>query len=319
MGTPELAAAVLGALLASKHEVVCAVSQPDRRAGRGNRLRSPPVAALAKARGVPLEQPEKVGTESFREWIAGFSPDIAVVAAYGHILGPKLLAVPRLGCINVHASLLPRWRGASPIQAAILAGDPRSGVCIMQMERGLDTGPVLAREAIPIGADDTAETLHDALAEVGARLLTQTLDRLEREPLHAEPQDESAMTYAPIIHKSDGDLDWRRSAVDLERQVRAFHPWPGTRARRGDLDLKVLPPVIALAGSAAAAPGTVVAADAGGIDVACGVGTLRLLRLQPPGRNPMDAGAFLAGHPLEIGGCFEPAKASVSEPAEGSR
>lgn len=306
MGTPELAAAVLGALLASKHTVVCAVSQPDRRAGRGNRLRSPPVAELAKAHGVPLAQPERVGTEAFREWIAGFSPDVAVVAAYGHVLGLKLLAVPRLGCLNVHASLLPRWRGASPIQAAILAGDAQTGVCIMQMERGLDTGPVLAREAVAIAPDATAGPLHDVLAEVGARLLTATLDRMEREPLSAEPQDDAAMTYAPIIHKADGDLDWRRPAVELERQVRAFHPWPGTRTRRGDAVVKVLPPVRVLEGAAAVAPGTVLAADAGGIDVACGIGVLRLLRLQAPGRNPADAGAFLAGHPLEVGARFEP-------------
>ncbi len=308
MGTPELAAAALGALLASKHRVVCAVSQPDRRAGRGNRLRSPPVAELAKAHGVPLAQPERVGTEEFRGWIAGFSPDVAVVAAYGHILDPKLLAVPRLGCVNVHASLLPRWRGASPIQAAILAGDSHTGVCIMEMERGLDTGPVLAREAVPIGPSDTAATLHDTLALLGARLLTATLDRMECGPLHAEAQDEAAMTYAPIIHKADGDLDWRRPAAALERQVRALHPWPGTRTRRGDMVLKVLPPVQALDGSAGVAPATVLAAGAGGIDVACGQGALRLLRLQAPGRNPMDAGAFLAGNPLEVGARFEAAE-----------
>ncbi|MEZ4264989.1 MAG: methionyl-tRNA formyltransferase [Myxococcota bacterium] len=301
MGTPELAAASLGALLESRHTVVCVVSQPDRRAGRGNRLRSPPVAELARAHGLPLQQPERVGTEAFREWIAGFSPDVAAVAAYGHVLGPKLLAVPRLGCVNVHASLLPRWRGASPIQAAILAGDSHSGVCIMEMERGLDTGPVLARESVAIGPNDTAETLHDALAAIGARLLVATLDRMEAGPVAAEPQDEAAMTYAPLVHKADADLDWRRPAVELERRVRALHPWPGTRTQWGETTLKVLPPALVLDLHSGQPPGTVLAASADGVDVACGEGALRLLRLQAPGRSAMDVGSFLAGHTLAPG------------------
>lgn len=305
MGTPDLAATSLRALLASRHQVVCVVSQPDRPAGRGNALRSPPVAELAKAHGLPLAQPDRVGTLEFRQWLAGFEPDLAAVAAYGHLLGPKLLAVPRLGCLNVHASLLPRWRGASPVQAAILAGDAETGVCIMRMDEGLDTGPVLARRVVAIGEQDTAETLMGSLAEAGARLLVETLDRLEDGPLEAVPQGDSGSTYAPLIHKSAGELDWRASAVELSRRVRALHPWPGTRARREGAAIKVLPPVEVTGAPASAPPGTVTAAGPAGVDVACGEGTLRLLRLQAPGRSAMDAGPFLAGHPLSVGARFD--------------
>lgn len=304
MGTPELARESLAALLGSRHEVVCVVSQPDRPAGRGNRLRSPPVAELAKAHGLPLAQPERVGTAEFREWLAGFSPDVAAVAAYGHVLGPKLLRVPRLGCVNVHASLLPRWRGASPIQAAILAGDAETGVSIMQMDEGLDTGPELARAVVPIGPADTAETLHDALAAVGARLLVATLDRLEAGPLEATAQVGAAMTYASLIRKQDGDLDWSLPAADLERRVRALHPWPGTRTRAGDAILKVLPKTTVLDELSTAPAGTVLRAGPDGVDVACGEGVLRLSRLQAPGRNALDVGAFLAGFPLDPGTRF---------------
>jgi len=308
MGTPEFAASSLRALLDSEHEVVAVVSQPDRRAGRGNRLVSPPVAALAKERGLALAQPDRVGTAAFRQWLSSHEPEIAVVAAFGQIFGPKLLALPPRGCINVHASLLPRWRGASPIQAALLAGDARSGVSIMEMERGLDTGPVLARVAVEIGPEETGASLHDALARAGAELLLEALSSLEGEAPDAVAQDDALATYAPPLRREDGDLDWTMSAVELERRIRALHPWPGTRTRlEGRSEpLKLHPPARATAAAVDTAHGTVVATSPDGVDVAAGEGSvLRLGRLQAPGRRALDAGPFLAGYPLAVGQRFQ--------------
>ena len=301
MGTPELAAVVLQALLDGRHEVVGVVSQPDRPAGRGKHLVSPPVAALAREHGLPLIQPASCKGADFREAIAAWSPDVAVVAAFGHILGPKALAIPRLGCINVHASLLPRWRGASPIQRAIAAGDAETGVCIMQMDPGMDTGPVLLVRSLRIASDETAETLHDRLAGLGAEAIGTALDAVEQGTARAVPQPAEGVTYAPRITKADGAIDWTRPAVEIERQVRAFYPWPGTSTQWDGRDLKVLPPVAALAGTPGNAPGTVLEAGADGVDVACGVGVLRLGRLQVAGKKALDVAAFLAGHPLAPG------------------
>jgi methionyl-tRNA formyltransferase len=304
MGTPDFAAASLAAVLDSAHEVVCVVSQPDRRAGRGNKLTSPPVALLAKARDLPLAQPEGVGTLDFRTWLASHQPDIAVVAAFGQILGPKLLALPPRGCINVHASLLPRWRGASPIQAAILAGDAQSGVSIMEMERGLDTGPVLGTVALELAADETGTTLHDRLAAAGATLLLEVLGALETAPGEAAPQEEALATYAPQLRRSDGDLDFGQPAAALERRIRALHPWPGTRAQLAGRDepIKLHPPSRVVGCAHDADPGTIVAATARGIEVVAGDGNLLCLeRLQAPGRKALDAGAFLAGYPILAG------------------
>lgn len=306
MGTPDFAAASLAALLTSTHEVVAVVSQPDRRGGRGNRVVSPPVATLAKEHGVPLSQPEGVGTRAFRQWLSEHRPDIAVVAAFGQILGPKLLGLPPLGCINVHASLLPRWRGASPIQAAILAGDTHSGVSIMEMERGLDTGPVLGEVRLELTRDETGASLHDRLAESGAELLLEVLQGLSEgtRPAAAVQEDERA-TYAAQLRREDGDLDWSQPASVLERQIRALHPWPGTRTSVVDRDepLKIHPPVSLLDGVHEGAPGTILASTSEGVDVLAGDGrALRLRRLQAPGRKALDAGPFLAGYPLPPGG-----------------
>ncbi|TNF29047.1 MAG: methionyl-tRNA formyltransferase [Deltaproteobacteria bacterium] len=301
MGTPELAATVLQALLDGPHEVVGVVSQPDRPAGRGKHLVSPPVAALARERGIPLMQPEACKSAAFREDLAAWAPDVAVVAAFGHILGPKALAVPRLGCVNVHASLLPRWRGASPIQRAIEAGDAESGVSIMQMDPGMDTGPVLLERRLALTPDETADTLHDRLAALGAEAIGVALDALEAGTATATPQPELGVTHAPKITKADGVLDWARPAVVLDRQVRAFHPWPGTGTTLDGRVLKVLPPISPLEGGADAAPGTVLAVGPDGIDVACGEGSLRLTRLQLAGKKALDAAQFLAGHRLVPG------------------
>ena len=305
MGTPDFAASSLAALLDSEHEVVAVVSQPDRRGGRGNRVVSPPVALLAKEHSIPLEQPERVGTRAFRDWLSGHQPEIAVVAAFGQILGPKLLGLPPLGCIYVHASLLPRWRGASPIQAAILAGDAHSGVSIMEMERGLDTGPVLGEVRLELAADETGSSLHDRLAGAGASLLLEVLEGYAGgERPGAEPQDDERATYAAQLKREDGDLDWTQSAAAIERRIRALHPWPGTRACVADRDerLKLHPPVSVLDGAHAGSPGTIVAISSEGVDVVAGDGrVVRLGKLQAPGRRALDAGSFLSGYSLAPG------------------
>lgn len=306
MGTPDFAAASLAALLSSDHEVVAVVSQPDRRGGRGNRVVSPPVANLAKEHGLPLSQPERVGTRAFRDWLSEHRPEIAVVAAFGQLLGPKLLGLPPMGCINVHASLLPRWRGASPIQAAILAGDTHSGVSIMEMERGLDTGPVLREVRLELAPEETGASLHDRLAESGAALLLEVLQGYgQGSRPDATVQENELATYAAQLRREDGDLNWSQPAVVLERQIRALHPWPGTRTSVVDRDerLKIHPPVAVLEGVHQGAPGTIVASSSEGVDVVAGDGrVLRLSKLQAPGRKALDAGPFLTGYPLPPGG-----------------
>jgi len=301
MGTPELAASVLRALCASRHPVVAVVSQPDRPAGRGRRSHTPPAAAFAKERGLPLLQPESVRTAGFRAWLAEHTPDIGVVAAFGHILGPRVLATPRLGCVNVHASLLPRWRGASPIQAAIDHGEAATGVSIMQMDEGLDTGPVYHMRAIPIGADETAAELHDRIAALGGEALVATLDAIAAGSARAVVQDDARATWAPLLSKGDGAIDWRAAAVAIARRVRAFWPWPGTFTDLGGATLKVLPPVEVLPHAHGAAPGTVLAATPDGVEVACGEGALRLRRLQLSGRGPLDVAEFLRGRSIAPG------------------
>ncbi len=301
MGTPDLAATSLRALLASRHEIVAVVSQPDRPSGRGRTVSPTPVASVARTAEVPLLQPPSVGTPEFRAWLAQYTPDIAVVAAFGRILGPKLLALPRLGSINVHASLLPRWRGASPIQAAIIAGDAATGVTIMQMVRELDAGDVLHAVETPIAEVDTAATLHDRLAEIGGAALLETLDQIEAGGAVAVPQDEALVTYAHRIAKTDGDLDWSAPAVQIARTIRGLHPWPGTRTRvvGRATQLKVHPPIQHLLERTNAAPGTILSSGPGGVDVACGDGgVLRLLRLQAPGKKPLEVSPFLSGFSL---------------------
>jgi methionyl-tRNA formyltransferase len=309
MGTPEFAAVSLNALLISSHEVVGVVSQPDRRSGRRGKPAPPPVAAIALERNLPLVQPASLSEGDFPGWMRALEPEIAVVVAFGHILRREVLELPLRGCLNVHASLLPRWRGASPIQAAILAGDRETGVGVMQMDEGLDTGSVLHQVSVPIAADDTAETLHDTLAELGASALLHALGALERDEAVPVPQSPEGVTYAGRLRKEDGRLDWDGSATELSRHIRALHPWPGTQTGwidtgRDQEGLKLHPPVRVSgeAGSRTESPGTVVGADAGGVQVACGDGSvLTIERLQAPGRRALDAREFLAGHPLGVG------------------
>lgn len=297
-GTPEFAAVSLKALLAARHEVTLVLTRPDRPAGRGLKPQHSAVKLLALERGLAMLQPFALKDAETQGAIAAAYPDAMVVAAYGLMLPPALLALPARGCINVHASLLPRWRGAAPIQHALLAGDAETGVTIMQMDKSLDTGPMLLQRAVPIAAEDTAGTLHDKLAVLGAQLLVEVL------AVNTAPraQDSSAATYAPRIAKGDAEIDWRKPAVEIERQVRAFDPVPGARTRLGDVVLKIRHARVAAA--TPAAPGTVISAESGGIVVACGRDALRIIELQRAGGKRLPAQAFLAGFALARGTRF---------------
>lgn len=304
MGTPEFAQASLDALVASRHRVLAVVSQPDRRQGRGQLAQSPPVAARAKELGLPLLQVESTASAAFRRWVGDFRPDLGVVAAFGHILGAKALAVPRLGCVNVHASILPRWRGASPIQMAVLHGDARAGVSIMQMDVGMDTGAVFAVDDLALAADETGASLHVRLAALGGRLLVETLDALERGDAVATPQPEVGVTQAPLIGKDDGRIDWGEPAVAIERRVRAFFPWPGTFSSFGEgplvgKTLRILPRAEVVGGRGE--PGVILEAQRDRLVVATGEHALRLHQVQLEGKRALDAQSFLAGVPPLVG------------------
>ena len=292
MGTPDFAVPALRALAAAGHMIVAEYSQPPRPAGRGQAPRRCPVQVAAEAMGIPVHTPARLrGDADAQAAFAALHADVAVVAAYGLILPQAMLDAPRLGCLNIHASLLPRWRGAGPIQAAILAGDSETGVTIMRMEAGLDTGPMLLREAVPITATTTAAALHDALAEIGGRLILRAL----AEQPAPTPQPEQSVTYAPKLERAHGRLDWHRDAVELDRQIRAFDPWPGTFSTLDGVVLKVLAGALA---EGSGAPGTVLDAA---LTIACGRGALRLTRVQLPGRAAMDAAAFLRGRAVPAG------------------
>lgn len=310
MGTPDFARVSLARLLASPHRVRAVVSQPDRKKGRGQQLQSPPVAELAREVGLPLLQPESTSSQAFRRWVASFLPDIAVVAAFGHILGPRALAVPRLGCVNVHASLLPRWRGASPIAMALLHGDAEAGVSIMQMDAGMDTGAVFAMRGLTVAADDTCASLTDRLAVLGADLLVETLDRIERGEAQASPQPDEGVTLAPLFGKDDGEIRWDEPAIAIERRVRALYPWPGAWTRLGGKVFRILPGASVVdADGPPGQPGRILEARRQSLVVACGRGALRLGEVQLEGKKVMPAGAFLSGMP-ELAGIVLPDHAS---------
>jgi len=292
-GTPEFAVPALEALVAAGHRLLAVYTQPDRPAGRGRALTAPPVKRRALELGLAVRQPATLKDAAAAAALAALAPEVMVVAAYGLLLPPAVLAVPRLGCVNIHASLLPRWRGAAPVQRALLAGDAVTGVSIMRMDEGLDTGPVYATVPVAIGPRDTAAALATRLAEVGAQALLTTLAALGRGAAVATPQPAAGASYARKLDKAEALIDWQCAAAAIDRQVRAFLPWPvaETRFRGAQLRIHAAEPV---AGAAPAPPGTVLAAGAAGVDVATGAGGLRLLRLQLAGRGVVSAGEFAA-------------------------
>lgn len=307
-GTPAFSVAALDALVAAGHVVVLVLTQPDRPSGRGLRTVPSPVKAAAERHGIPVLQPLTLKDPGTQAQLRDARADALVVAAYGLILPQAVLDLPRHGAVNIHASLLPRWRGAAPIQRALLAGDPVSGVSIMQMDAGLDTGPVLLREAVDIAPDETGGTLHDRLASLGARLIVTALERISRGIAQATPQPADGATYAPKIGKAEARIDWTRPAVDIERQIRAFNPFPGALARLRADDIKVwrstqvsAAPVAPGVGS----PGAILRVGDAGIEVACGVGALRLTELQRAGGKRLSADAFLRGCAVAPGESFE--------------
>ena len=299
MGTPDFAVPSLAALVAAGHEVAAVYTQPPRPAGRGQKERPSPVHAWAEARGLPVRTPASLRDPAAQAAFSALALDAAVVAAYGLILPKPVLDAPRLGCINVHASLLPRWRGAAPIQRAILAGDRETGISIMQMEEGLDTGPVLRIEVLPIAADMDAGALHDALADLGGRMIAPALEDLAAGRIKSVPQPETGATYAKKIEKSEARIEWRESAAAVACRIRAFSPWPGAW--------------FALAGERVKALATLPADGSGaagealddGLRIACGSGAVRLTRLQREGKRPVTAEAYLRGRAVPAGTVLE--------------
>jgi methionyl-tRNA formyltransferase len=291
MGTPAFAATTLAALIDAGHRILAVYTQPPRPAGRGHRPQPSPVQLLAAQHRLAVRCPPTLRAEEEQTAFAGLGADAAVVAAYGLILPRPILTMPLLGCLNVHASLLPRWRGAAPIQRALLAGDPETGITIMQMAEGLDTGPILLQERMPIASDATTAGLSAELAMLGTRLMLAALDGVAQGRLLSRPQPQEGVTYAPKIGRGEGRLDWRLPSTELERRVRAFDPWPGAFFATGNERIRVHA-AVALPGPAGGVPGIVLDDR---LSVACGEGVLRLLRLQRPGRVSLEAPAFLRG------------------------
>ncbi|MBK6846853.1 MAG: methionyl-tRNA formyltransferase [Proteobacteria bacterium] len=300
MGSPDFAVPSLRAL-AAEHEVLAVVTQPDRPRGRGRVLAAPAVKQVAEALGFPVLQPRRVRAPESVAALAALQADLFVVAAFGQILSAELLALPRLGCVNVHASLLPRYRGAAPINWAVLRGEAQSGVTIMLMDQGIDTGAVLAREPIALRADETAGSLHDRLAPLGAELLRRTLEPWARGALSAQPQDAALATAAPMLRKEDGCVDWRREAESVDCWVRGMDPWPAAHSTLAGQPLKLYRSQVAVAPLKATAPGQVLAVDPRGLLVACGAGAIWIRELQAAGGRRMAPTAYAAGHPLPVG------------------
>lgn len=298
MGTAAFAVPSLRALAASRHEVIAVYTQPARPAGRGWRTRPSPVQGAAENLAIPVRAPARLRDPADQAAFAALHADLAVVAAYGLILPKAVLDAPRLGCINLHASLLPRWRGAAPIQRALLAGDRQTGVTIFQMEPSLDTGPIIASQSVPIADRSTAASLHDELAAVAAGMVVATVDDLAAGRAHPVPQPDARVTYAAKIEKAEGRLDWTRPAALLERQLRALNPWPGCWTEIGDQTLRVLAGRPVTDRDHGRPPGEVLD---GRLTVACGEGCLELTSVQRPGGRPMAVEAFLRGFPVPVG------------------
>ena len=301
MGTPGFAAASLEALLRSDDSVVGIVTQPDRPKGRGQILMSSPVKLLAQRQKIPLLQPLKMKDPEFLHALALWKPDLIVVAAFGRILPPVILSLPPRGCINVHGSLLPKYRGGGPIQWAILNGETETGITTMLMDAGMDTGAMLLQEAIPITADDTAGSLSPRLAELGGRLLVETIARLKADTLVPRPQDSLQATLAPLLKKEDGAIDWTLPAIALANRVRGLSPWPGAYTTVAGSDRWTIWQALALPGPGTKPPGVIVAVTHEAIHVATGEGVLAVMELQPANSRRMAVSHYLAGHPVAVG------------------
>lgn len=300
MGTPEFAVTVLEGLLNTKHEVGLVATQPDKAKNRGKKIQYTPVKEKALEHNIKVLQPEKVrGNEEFLEELKDYRPDIIVVAAYGQILPKEVLELPKYGCVNAHASLLPRLRGAAPIQRAIIEGDEETGVTIMQMSEGLDTGDMLAKESIKIGTMNYS-MLHDALAEIGARLMVHTLDLIEEEKISPEPQDDSKSSYAKMIFKQEGKIDFTRQPEAVERLIRGFDPWPGAFCEYEDMVMKIWK-AQPLCENTGKEPGTIIEVSARGIKIACGDGALLVSEIQIPGKKRVAVSEYLKGNQIKEG------------------
>ena len=300
MGTPDFAVPPMEMLAQAGHEIIYAVTQPDAVRDRGKKIHFSPVKEKAIEMGIPVLQPVRIRkNEEFAQILKDAAPDAAIVSAYGKILPKHILDIPKYGCLNIHGSLLPRFRGAAPIQAAIIAGDEETGVTIMHMDEGLDTGDMLAKAATPVSGKNCGQ-LHDELAAMGGKLLVDTLEDLEGALAGAEKQDDALSTYAPMISKEDGHIDFRQSPEEIERRMRAYDPWPGTFAGMNGKTYKLWK-AQTLQDSSDAAPGTVVAAGKEGLDICAGGRILRVIELQAPGKKRMNTGDFLRGNVIEIG------------------
>jgi methionyl-tRNA formyltransferase len=303
-GTPQFAVPTLDALVASRHQVPLVVTQPDRQRGRGQKVTDAPVKAAAKAHGIPVYQPDRLRDPDVAATLRRHAPDLGVVAAYGKLLPTELLELPRLGMLNVHASLLPKYRGAAPVHRAVMSGEAETGVTIMQVVEALDAGDMLAKSTRAIGPDDTSVEVERELAEAGASLLVETIDRLEAGIIRPEPQDDTASTYAPRLTKGEGAIDWTLPARRIHDRVRGLHPWPLASSWL-DGNRVIIRKSRVLPGSDPT-PGTVVDVARDAIVVATGDGRLAITELQPEGRRPMPTRDFLAGHPVQLGMVFGP-------------
>lgn len=302
-GTPSFALPPLETLIRGSDEVVAVVTQPDREKGRGRKVIASPVKEVALRKGLSILQPEKVKEVSFQEKLKGFGADLFVVAAYGQILPKTVLSLPKYGAMNIHASLLPKYRGSAPIAWAILNGEKKTGITTMLMDEGMDTGDILLQSEIPIHEDETTETLHDRLASLGAQLLSETLEKMKRGEIHPTSQDHSKATYAPMLKKEDGQIDWTKGAEEIDRQVRAFHPWPGAYTEWQGQILKIYRGEVRK-GKAAGKAGTVLWVGTDFIEIETGKDSYLLKEVQLEGKRKMSTRDFLSGHPVQVGTVF---------------
>lgn len=300
MGTPEFAVSTLAILYKTGYDIVGVVTQPDRPKGRGQKLAASPVKEFALAHGLPVYQPERIKTPEFIEQLRGLSPDVIIVVAYGQILSEEILMLPPGGCINVHASLLPKYRGAAPIHWAIINGEKATGITTMHMDRGMDTGDMILKAEIPITAEDTTGSMHDKLAQLGAEMLWQTLQQVAAGTAPREAQDDTQATYAPLLKRDHERLDWERSAPQLDCQIRGLNPWPGAFTTHRNRQLKIWR-AVPLAEQAGQSPGTIIAVDRDGIVIAAVEGSLRLTEVQPQNNKKMLAADYARGYHIESG------------------